>query len=112
MPKITEERRLQIIAIQSNIESQVEWIQGKQKELKEMLELIQNVSASALGRMSNSASSSTRRRGRGDTSDIQETIETYKQVVKRLEEAIESKVREVDGLRAEKRDLENYEQGI
>ncbi|KAK7403395.1 hypothetical protein QQX98_010839 [Neonectria punicea] len=107
MPTITEERRQQIAEIESKIESQVEWIQGKQQELEDILELIRNVSGSALDQMSHSASSSTRKRGKGDTSDMNETIETYKQVVEDLQEAIEAREREIDELRAEKQVLES-----
>ncbi|KAK7431676.1 hypothetical protein QQZ08_001895 [Neonectria magnoliae] len=107
MPTITEERRQQIAEIESKIESQVGWIRGKRQELEDILELIRNVSGSALDQMSHSASSSTRKRGKGDTSDMNETIETYKQVVEDLQEAIEAREREIDELRAEKQVLES-----
>jgi len=107
MPTITEERRKQIADIEARIASEVECIQNKKKELEDTI----NVPESARDQISRGVSSSTKRRGKGETVGKDQTTEMYQRIVEDFEKAIGARERGLDRLRAEKRALESYEQG-
>ncbi|EXK78005.1 hypothetical protein FOQG_17297 [Fusarium oxysporum f. sp. raphani 54005] len=61
--------------------------------------------------MSGSASSSSRKKGRGETVSIHESVSRYEEMIKNMESSIKLAEEEIETLKKEKRVLEEYERG-
>ena len=112
MANVTGARRTQIDAIQKKVEEELSLIQDTKQKLEVTLRLMDNVSETAQAQMSRNASSSTSRRGKGETTDIGHTMDMYKEIVQNTREAIRIREEHIGQLQAEKQSLENFERGM
>lgn len=64
-----------------------------------------------LPRVAGSASSSSRKKGRGEIVHIDDTVSKYKEMIQNMRGAIADKKLEIEKLDKEKRELEEYERG-
>ncbi|RSL82354.1 hypothetical protein CEP51_005222 [Fusarium floridanum] len=109
---VTAARREEINGLEMKINDAITWMQTKQVELQAMVDLVSNVPEHIRDGMSRSASSSTKKKGRGETVDIDETLAKYQRAITEMRNAIAYKQQEVERLKKEKRELEEYEQSI
>ena len=112
MSTITGARREQIDEIQNQIEQELGLIRAAKDRLQTTLQLMDGVSETGRDQMSRNASSSTRRRRQGETTDISHTMKMYDEIVQNSREAIRLKEEYVGKLQAEKQSLENFDKGI
>lgn len=112
MSTITGARRQEIVRLQDMVEDELQWVQEKEEEVKGILAFIQTLSDSQLEQVTNSASGSRGKRGRGTAVSTQQAIERYERSAENLEALIAARRVHIANLQAEKEGLENFEQGV
>jgi len=108
---ITDARLNQIKENEEEIEELVKWISEEQKKLEEQESIAENVPDEVLNLISESASSSTTKRGKGEANSVKESAERNKEVIQSMKNSIREKEARLERLRAEKRDLEAFVRG-
>lgn len=108
---ITDERLKQIAEIEDKIKEKIAWIKEKKDELKQTLAIAQTIPDEYADIMSQSASNSTGNRGMGATLDINSSAARNKEIVAKLDEAVEQGEKELEELKKEKEALEEFAQG-
>jgi uncharacterized protein YoxC len=108
---ITKARCEEIDSLQKSINDKLAWIREKEAELKSVIDIVKDVPDSARDQMSSSASSSSNKKGRGETVGIDESVSQLQGIIENMRRAIREKEQEVAGLEKEKLDLERYKRG-
>lgn len=101
-----EGKRIFVEEQRTAIEARKTWIEEKREELEKQNTIVNSVPDDLLSIMSQSASRSTERRGRGDTIEIDESVTGAKAIIDDLDEAIENAKGELEGL---EEDFNKYE---
>jgi hypothetical protein len=108
---ITTKRREEIKDVQKRINDAITWIKNKEAELQTIVDLVSTVPSHAREQMSRSASSSTKKKGKGETVGIDEAVARYERMMAEMRDAIANKKLVLERLEKEKRELKEYEQG-
>ncbi|EXL67385.1 hypothetical protein FOPG_16491 [Fusarium oxysporum f. sp. conglutinans race 2 54008] len=108
---ITSARLEQIRIVETEISNKVDWITTEKKKLENILDTVEGISSSMRDQMSRSASSSSKKKGRGETVSIDEAVTRYKGIIQNMKNAIAEEEQRVEELKKEKVGLENYEIG-
>ncbi|EXA30520.1 hypothetical protein FOVG_18090 [Fusarium oxysporum f. sp. pisi HDV247] len=108
---ITSARLEQIRIVETKISNEVDWIRREKEKLQEILSIVEGIPSSVRNQMSGSASSSSKKNGRGETVSIDEAVTRYEGIIRDMKNAIEKKEQSVEELKKEKLDLEEYERG-
>ncbi|KAF4496338.1 hypothetical protein FAGAP_7508 [Fusarium agapanthi] len=108
---ITNARLEQIRNLETKITSELNWIRTEKEKLKDIIGIVDGISSAMRDQMSGSASSSSKKKGRGETVSIDETATRYQGIIGNMKSAIAEKEQSVEELRKEKEDLEKYETG-
>lgn len=102
---IISQRLEQISCLQKQIEQKKAALETMKEDLKKKLDIIENLSEATKNLVSQSGSSAQERR-RVKTLDLYESIEQHRNQVAEIEDAIGKCEGEIEGLKKEKRDLE------
>lgn len=93
-------------AVQKRISESLREIQEKEEEYQITIDLIAQTSKSDREQMSKSASSSRKRRGMQDTTDIEQTLQLLQSRLLQIREAIQLQYLKLNELQSQERDLQ------
>ncbi|KPM38657.1 hypothetical protein AK830_g7929 [Neonectria ditissima] len=103
---IIDARRKEIDKIQEKIDEKIALVKTQEEHVQALLDLMRTVPVSSRVQMSHSASSSTKKHGRGETVAIEESVTRYESMVIRMRATIDQEQQEISKLNEEKRSLE------
>uniref|UniRef100_A0A4E9EM94 Uncharacterized protein n=1 Tax=Gibberella zeae TaxID=5518 RepID=A0A4E9EM94_GIBZA len=92
----------------ARINDKLAWIREKEAELKSVIDIIKDAPGSTRDQVSSSASSSSKKKGRGETVGIDESVSQFQGILEKMRRAIKEKEQEVAGLEKENLNLERY----
>jgi len=92
---ITDARLKQIQETEDKINDLVKWITREKEKLEEQKSIAENVPDEVLNLISKSASGSTSKRGKGETTSVRDSAERDKEVIQEMRDAIQEKEAEL-----------------
>ncbi|OAA65234.1 hypothetical protein SPI_02021 [Niveomyces insectorum RCEF 264] len=109
---ITEMRVARIKELEREIEDKIAWITTQRNILEEQKAIVRNMDPDIMNALSASASEATEKRDKGEAVSIAESLERIQNTIRDMDDAVDNAEKELEELKKEKQQLEDYTKGI